>query len=435
DLAPKTRGGGEPVQEFLQRHYLAAIQQVAWRLRGLQHVLGYDTMNEPLPGYIGCGDLTAPPGRLTLGACPTPLQAMALGDGIPQAVVSWRLGRLGFRRDGAILLNQERQRAWRDGVECIWREHGVWDRDPAGAPRLLRPDHFRRVDESEVEFGQDYYRPFANRFAAAIRAAHPGAVIFLETEPGGLPPRWGPGDAENVAFAPHWYDVSVLVARRYSPFLAVDNHRGRVIAGLPGKIRKSFAEQLALFRRGAGERLGDVPVVLGEFGVPFDLPDRTAYRRGDLRVPERALDRSFQAIEANLLDSALWNYAADNTNDRGDRWNGEDLSIFSRDQQTTPADLNSGGRALRAAVRPYPRATAGQARRLRFDPRSRRFEFSFIPDPQLVAPTEIFVPDLQYPQGYRVEASGGTWQADRDAQLLRYWPSDERREHTLRISP
>ncbi len=435
DLAPRTMVDGEPVQEFLQRHYIASIQQVASRLRGSRHVLGYDTMNEPLAGYIGCTDLTAPPGRLTLGPCPTPLQAMALGDGTPQAIASWRLGRLGFRREGTVRLNEERQRAWRAGSECVWRQHGVWDLDAAGAPRLLRPHHFRRVEGREVEFGQDYYRPFANRFAAAIEAVHPRAVIFLETEPGALPPRWGPGDAGNVAFAPHWYDVSVLVARRYSPFLAVDIHRGRVVAGLPAKIRRSFAEQLAFFRQGARERLGDVPVVLGEFGVPFDLPDKRVYRTGDLRVPERALDRSFQAIEANLLDSSLWNYTPDNTNERGDQWNGEDLSIFSRDQQAHPADPYSGGRGLAAAVRPYPRATAGKPQRLRFNPGNRRFEFAFVSDPEVAAPTEIFVPNLQYPEGYRVEVTDGAWESDRDAQLLRYWPAGARREHTVRIGP
>ena len=435
DLAPKTEVGDEPVQEFLQRHYIAAIQQVASRLRGLKHVLGYDTMNEPLRGYIGCGDLTAPLGPLTLGPCPTPLQAMALGSGIPETVDIWRLGRFGLRRAGATLLNQGRHRAWREGVECIWREHGVWGVDAGGAPRILRPHHFRQVAGRELDFGQDYYRPFANRFAKAIQAAHPGTIIFLETEPGGLPPRWGAGDAENVAFAPHWYDVSVLVARRYSSFLAVDIRTGKLVAGLPARIRRSFVEQLASFRQGAKQRLGEVPVVLGEFGVPFDLPDKSVYRTGDLRVPERALDRCFQAVEANLLDSALWNYTADNTNERGDQWNGEDLSIFSRDQQTDPADLNSGGRALGAVVRPYPRAIAGKPRRLHFNLRHRCFEFTFIHDPEVTAPTEVFVPNLQYPRGYRVEVSDGTWEADKDTQLLRYWPAAGRREHTLRISP
>ena len=57
-------------------------------------------------------------------------------------------------------------------------------------------------------------------------------------------------------------------------------------------------------------------------------------------------------MEANLVSCTLWNYTADNSNGRGDQWNGEDLSLFSRDQQKDAADINSGGRALAAGTRP-----------------------------------------------------------------------------------
>ncbi len=57
DFAPQLKVDGEPIQEFLQHHYLEAIAQVAHRLRGLAHVVGYDTFNEPSAGYIGVRDL------------------------------------------------------------------------------------------------------------------------------------------------------------------------------------------------------------------------------------------------------------------------------------------------------------------------------------------------------------------------------------------
>ena len=58
---------------------------------------------------------------------------------------------------------------------------------------------------------------------------------------------------------------------------------------------------------------------------------------------------------------------ADNDNRWGDQWNDEDLSIFSRNQQADPEDVNSGGRALEAVVRPYARAVAGEPLRMTFD--------------------------------------------------------------------
>ena len=456
DFAPRTEVDGEPVQAFLQRHYIAAMQQVAMRLRGLPQVVGYDTLNEPLPGYIGWRDLNAIGGVLSIGACPTPFQAMLLGVGLPQQVEVWEMGAGRLQRSGTQLLNATGARAWRPGAahrryDCVWRENGVWDFDAAGQPCLLRPDHFAQVNGRAVEFARDYYRPFAERFAAAIRAVDPRAAIFVEAEPTHPLPcplplsvrssdlsRSGAGDAPGVVFAPHWYDALVLLTKRFSPFFALDVRARRLVIG-PGAIRRSFAAQLALLKRGAQEQLGGVPTVLGEFGIPFDLDGKEAYRAdrayGDFGKQVRALDRSFQAVEANLLDCTLWNYTADNSNAHGDQWNDEDLSIFSRDQQADPADIHSGGRALQAAVRPYARATAGEPLRMSFDVRRRAFTFAFRHDPRVTAPTEVFVPNYQYPQGCRVQVSDGMYQVDREEQVLIYWHSAERSEHTIRIRP
>ena len=178
-----------------------------------------------------------------------------------------------------------------------------------------------------------------------------------------------------------------------------------------------------------------MPVLLGEFGIPFDLADGRAYRTGDFGAQLAALDRSFLAVEDNLLSCTLWNYTADNANAHGDGWNGEDFSIFSRDQQNDPGDINSGGRALQAAVRPYPQAVAGKPLRLSFDLRRRVFEFEFRHDPAVAAPTEIFVPEIQYPRGCRVEVSDGMAEIDRQRQKVIYRHGVERREHWLKIMP
>ncbi|MBC8076761.1 MAG: cellulase family glycosylhydrolase, partial [Chloroflexales bacterium] len=53
DFAPHFLIAGEPAQEYLQRHYIAAMAQVARRLNGMPHVLGYGALNEPNGGYIG----------------------------------------------------------------------------------------------------------------------------------------------------------------------------------------------------------------------------------------------------------------------------------------------------------------------------------------------------------------------------------------------
>jgi hypothetical protein len=431
DFAPETRVDGEPAQEFLQRHYVAAVCQLARRLRDLPCVVGYDTLNEPLRGYIGWPDLRVAGGMVKVGPCPSPFQAMALGAGHTQAVETWVAGPTGFRRSGTQALNRERARAWLPGCDCVWRRHGVWDVDGDGEPRLLRPGHFSRRGDRAIDFSQDYYLPFARRFAAAIRAVHPEAAIFVESAPQEPPPRW---DAPGLVHAPHWYDGFVLFLRRYSDWVAVDNRTRRLVF-TPWRIRRSFAQQLGDFRREASERLNGAPTLIGEFGIAFDLRGGRAYRDGDFGVQIKAMDRTLRALDDALLSGTLWNYTSDNRNAHGDLWNGEDLSIFSRDQQSDPADLHSGGRALEAVVRPYARAVAGEPLRMHFDRRRRVFEFDFRHDPRIAAPTELFVPTYQYPRGYEVELSDGTSESIPETQTLAYHHGAERETHTLRIRP
>jgi hypothetical protein len=434
DFAPQTQVNGESVQEFLQRHYVGAIKQIAMRLQDMPNVVGYDTLNEPLSGFIGCTDLNVASGFLRLGASPTPFQAMLLGAGYPQEIESWTRGILGPKMLGYHAVNPNRVRVWRDGFDCVWRRNGVWDGATDGTPKLLRPDHFAVVNGRRVDFSRDYYRPFANRYARETRSVDPDALIFVETEVNHVPPQWSAEDAANIAYAPHWYDGFVLFMKDYNPLIAVDMQDGRLVFG-SGKIRKSFAAQLARFKQQSAERLKDAPVLLGEFGIAFDLKRKRAYRTGDWRAQIAAMDRSFRAVEDDLLNCTLWNYTADNSNAHGDQWNDEDLSIFSRDQQQDPNDVDSGGRALQATVRPYARQIAGEPLRMCFDIKRRVFEFEFRHDGSVAAPTEVFIPNLQYPRGYVVQVSDGSFEMDRQRQTLIYRHSTARPVHSIRVKP
>jgi hypothetical protein len=359
---------------------------------------------------------------------------MLLGAGLPQEVGVWKLGFASIKKTGTRILNLLGVRAWREGFDCIWRQNGVWDFDQNGTPRLNRPDHFSQVNGRTVDFIQDYYYPFARRFTEAIQPIHPGSMIFVETDPGHQPPRWEEGKTANLVSAPHWYDGLVIVTSTYSPFVAVDYITHQGVIG-PGSIRKSINRQLGTFKKSALESLGGAPVLIGETGVPLDLQKKKAYRTGDFSIQIKAMDRSLKAMDDNLLSYTLWNYSPDNSNARGDLWNGEDCSIFSRDQQSDVNDINSGGRALPTVVRPYPMATAGTPLSLSFDYKSHVFQYTFRHDPQITAPTILFVPNLHYLQGYRVEVSDGSYEINREEQLLVFRHTLARDEHSLTIRP
>jgi hypothetical protein len=404
------------------------------RLKDQPNVLGYDTMNEPSFGYIGWQDLTTPGGNLTIGDVPTPYQSMLLGAGVPQEVPIWELGLATFKRVGIHLLNETRTCAWRDGFDCIWRRNGVWDIDASGTPQLLRPDYFAAVNGRSVDFSHDYYRPFANRFTAAIRKVHPDALIFLETDQSMPISKWGEEDATGIVYAPHWYDAFVLVKKAFIPFLGIDSLARKLVVGQPA-IRRSYKRQLATLKGHAEQELGGVPFILGEFGIPFDLESKKAFLTGNFGTQVKALQRSMQAAEDNLLNYTLWNYTPDNINLRGDLWNDEDLSIYSPDQCTDPRDINSGGRALEAVVRPYPIAVAGELLKASFNPHTRVFRMIFRHDPEISAPTEIFVPNYHYPHGYLVRVSDGQVETQYSKQTLQYWPDPNRKIHKLSIKP
>ena len=418
DFAPATLIDGVPAQEYLQGHYIEAMVRVAQRLADLPNVIGFDTLNEPGSGLIGVDDLNQPVRGLVLaGASPTPFQSMLLGAGYPQDVAVFEVSHQGVAQNGTTRLNPDGLSIWRAGFMDVWRQNGVWT-DEDGTPRLLRPQHFVRADGRPINFADEYLKPFMLRYIEAIRSVSPEAIIFLEGVPGSGHPQWGPGDPQRVINAGHWYDVATLMTKRYNPEVAFDFETGDPIVGVEA-ARQAFIDQIGSIKLNSLDHMGGIPTLIGEFGIPFDLDDKAAYRSGDFGTHVAALDAYLDAMDTHLLNFTLWNYTPDNTNERGDLWNDEDLSLFSRDQQTDPSDINSGGRGLAGVVRPYARATAGELLGQQFDLATRTFEMTFQPDPKISEPTEIFVPVLQYPKGYTVTQSAGTsWQDAEGSRLL-----------------
>ncbi|CAG0930414.1 hypothetical protein TFLX_01724 [Thermoflexales bacterium] len=436
DFAPHFMIEGEPAQEFLQRHFINAMKQVAQRVKNLPNVVGFDSFNEPSLGYIGLRDLGRHPNILRNGAMPTPFEGMLLGAGHAREVSVYAMTLLGSLWRRKRLLNPQGVRAWREGYDCLWKQQGVWEVDAHGQPRLLKPDYFTRVNGQLIDPPNDYLKPFIRRYAREIRSAAgvPHAIIFVENVALANSLKWKAEDAPHIVNAAHWYDVLTIYFKQYWAFLAADPITQKFVLG-NRRARRMFVQQLRNIKQWSADGMDEVPTLIGEFGLPFDLGKKQAYRTGKYEAHVHALDAYFTALDANLLNWTLWNYTPDNTNARGDCWNDEDFSIFSRDQQTNPQDIHSGGRALEAVVRPYARAIAGEPLRMSFDRKTRHFELEFRHAAQVSAPTEIFVPNYQYPHGYQVIVSDGACEIDRVGQLVFYQHSHAREVHSLRVIP
>jgi hypothetical protein len=419
DFAPECKVDGVNIRDYLQDHYIKAVKKVVQKLKGLPNVVGYDTLNEPANGYIGVNDLTKKMGNLLVGEFPTPWQSFQLASGYTRTVEILKRDLLGVHKTGEVTLNKSKTSLFKPGSQCPWLQHGVWKLDASGQPVLLKPDYFNVRNGKEVDFNEDYFKPFAAKYTQMVRSVDKDAMIFFETVPDTQSPEYKPGELENAAYAGHWYDGMVLVLKSFVPFIGYDNLSDKAVLG-GARIRKAFANLLAAIKNEGTVRMGDIPTLIGEIGIPFDLNGKKAFRSGDFTDQEKALNRSLRALDDNLLSYTIWNYTSDNNNAHGDLWNDEDLSLFSRDQQNNPKDINSGGRALKAFVRPYPIKTAGEPTLLEFDPFSGHFVFEFIGDPNISLPTEVFFPSLQYGAGYKLTVSDGGYEVDKTKQLLTY---------------
>ena len=428
-FAPNKMVGDKQIEDFLQDAYINSIKIVVERLKSYSAVIGYDIMNEPLTGYIGCNDLSKNFGIFKLGATPTPFQGMVLGDGNSDIVNVWQQKNLAIRKTGQIEINSQKKSAWQLNSSCIWKDHGVWDYNDNGEPTLLRPKYFKNY-----VFEEEFYKPFINKAGKAIQSISPKSILLIEHVIGSAPPKWGSLDLTNVVFSSHWYDAVLLATKRFFKFFGFDMHKMKKIIKSPKWMRKAFAKQIEHLKNFAKEHMGNIPLIITEFGIPVDLEGKRAYRTGNFSIQDKALHRSFLAIDDNLTSSILWNYTGNNSNFHGDHWNEEDLSIFSKDQKKSSTCPYSGARGKNAFIRPYPIKTAGNPLKLHFQMEKRSFEYHFEHDKTSSNhPTEIFLPDLHFGNGFTIEISDGSYEVDKNNQILSYYHTENLSSHFIKI--
>lgn len=432
DFAPKTLIEGKPIQDYLQEHFFNAMKKIAQKIRDLDCVMGFDTFNEPQRGYCGVEDLSKLYGDMDIGIVPTPFQSMLLGAGCPQKVKHLIRNIIGTFQRGMVIVNPEGKSAWLPGRECVWKQNGVWDFNKNGSPILLRPDHFYQVNGKDVDFVQDYMKPFLIKMVENVRSVKKNWIVFIESESNSIPPIWPEAANMNLANAPHWYDGPLLYFKKFISFVGFNEMTQEVIIGRE-KVEKAYIEQLAAMKRHSKERLGNIPTLMGEFGIPYDLDKKKAFRTGDFSSHVKSMDRCMRLMETNLLSFTIWNYTSDNSNERGDLWNDEDLSIFSRDQQKDINDINSGGRALNAVIRPYALAVAGKPIRSDFDLSNKRYELEFIGNTDIKEPTMVFFPNYHFNENAVITVSDGSYFLDLEHQVLVYH-SGNLLKHNITIS-
>ncbi|MCL2533517.1 MAG: cellulase family glycosylhydrolase [Nocardiaceae bacterium] len=206
------------------------------------------------------------------------------------------------------------------------------------------------------------YQAAMQKLTDAVRAQNPTIPVFWEPNvtwnqmmPSNLfnPPKTPALSDPDVVFAPHDYCIPSQLA---------------IYLGLPQALRTLCVPQqdLTWSNVDAITERAHIPTVVTEFGD------------GDPTVLKNTLARA----DERFIGWQYWHYSAA--------------------PQSDPF-LGDVGRQL---VRTYPQATAGEPGRMGFDADNGDFAYRYTPR-AATKPTEIFVSDLHYPDGYQVSVDGG----------------------------
>ncbi|MFW9983379.1 MAG: cellulase family glycosylhydrolase [Candidatus Odinarchaeota archaeon] len=410
EFAPTVRVDGMNIQDYLQEHYMKAIQRVAYRVKDNPYVVGFETLNEPNPGWIGrLVDGSDSDISIQLYYAFTPFDAMVTAAGFPRVIPFNAVKRFALREIRRDLLNSAGVSCWLEGSEDIWRKQGIWNVDESGEPMILNNEYFMKKGERPIDFVDDYFAPFVQKYAKIIREVYPDSFI------GVVPPpeivmrgkKFPSNTPPNIVNAAHWYDEMTIGTKRFRGWISYDTRRNKLVVGT-GNILKMFTRQLSKLKDLSQQVNGGIPTVLGEFGLCFDLNNKEGMRIWNTK-PEKAwqkhikaLSLYYDAVDVNFLHSMIWNYTADNDNVWGDQWNQEDFSIFSITQQRDPENIHHGGRAIEGFCRPHFVAVAGTPLTMSFSRKTREFHFTFDADTSVNGPTIVYVPEIHYPHGYEI---------------------------------
>jgi hypothetical protein len=402
---------GQPVEQYLQEQYIGAYLELVKRAKKYDHVFGYDLMNEPVGVFI----------MLTAAA------AFAI-DGAPGAVDAVLTGLLGDDLGGNV-------------SKLVF---GLGLLPPDTRPETLAQWGLDHVDllqalSLNLNFDAAHLQPFWEKLGQAVQEEDPNAIVWFE--PGGSirmitgpTPQWDmpltrPQGVKQLVFAPHWYPDIYPTLGLNSPPRDFN---------LDEQLYKDYTEPLRELKERGPTWLGNVPVVVGEFGTYFNFGGIEESKKNDYRISANFLNSEYEAFEELSLGRMVWCFAPDNDPEYGEWWNHEDFSIVGPD---------GAARGWPAYVRTHVRATSGKLVGERFtsqyhfwDPQKgeRRPDAAYeltMESRETTAPTEVFVPRRYYPDGFYVWLSDGVAYHDPARQILYWYPTADEpgHDHTLRI--
>jgi len=439
-IRDENSNGSLNIQDYLWKHYFDCMELVAESVKDLPFVIGFDPINEPSTGFIGLG-MNQSALSDDVGDQWSPLNCMAAASGFPVEIkylYPTIAGKLKEKRRSIKNLNGVS--IWKHNDLDFWKNHGVWEMEN-GVPICNDEMYFKRIGKRLIDFTSDCFEPFLVKSAQAIHKYNPDWIIFAENDPYLNGPisvgKWTPdvihGQELQHKFvdAFHWYDLVHLAKKMYTIPINLDLIKRKPIFGAKA-LYKMYLEQLNAHLN------PEFPLFIGECGIAMDMSKKSAFRQWKkghneenwwnkgikaFQKHENLLNLIYNAVDALQLHTAHWNYNAYNTNEFGDAWNQEDLSVYSDDQVVEKFVDNkySGARGLAGFCRPYAMKIGGKPIHIEFNWKSGDFILKYLPDPgikDVEFDSEIFVPLVQYPNGYIIESNNASYWRDLNSEMV-----------------
>ena len=309
------------------------MREVAKRVKGMPHVLGFDTLNEPGTGWIGHAmsyrhveRSATHPEPVRPGPAWSVLDGLLVAQGQPRTIpeLSFDPSKMKVSVIGEKEVNAGRAHIWRKGASCPFEKAGAY-RMTGNGHEVLREDFFQVAKGRTIDADADGMAPFFQRVAREIRAINNDWLIFAELDPfrGMTGEGFPPGTPERTVNASHWYDIVTLVTKTFMYPTSINPFTMKTLNGADGDRGAATRAQLGRIKEASKSIPGGAPTLIGEFGIPFDLDGAAAYQawaKGDQSAGpwEKhviALDLMYNAMDRHLLNCTLWNYTASNRND------------------------------------------------------------------------------------------------------------------------
>jgi endoglycosylceramidase len=298
-----------------------------------------------------CGD------GFPLWACPEPLPEP------PEDCSGWFMGYL----DQTSPINAAYGRFWRnedglqDSFKAMWKHmaKAAWSRDNVIGFEIMNEPHHGTEDEEA--WAQNILPSFYEDVGKDIRSVAPNALIFFDStglDAATQEPLLKRPEGNEFVFAPHYYLMSIYTG---------------------GELDMEEVPK-GLARWAAKGSIWALPVFVGEFGIYRDLPEAEQY---------------FTVI-MNALDSHFLNGTAWEVSTTQDDWNDEGMSLIAPDGQETDG--------LRALIRVYPSAIAGEAIAFQYGPTARVATLTY--NAKEDGLTELVVPPQLYSEGVEISVAG-----------------------------